>query len=172
MIWPNSHDGKYNCKSRYMFLKEESELLSSQQPSCHDKQLWMGISSMHVPQKMKNLLQRACPNAMPIKENLVRRTIIEDPWCDHCLSASENPLHAYGHARNLILPGLTRSYGVFEVQFNFRISRKLFHGLSAMDNILNSLLPRFGLFGLNRTMSDSINQHAHSIKYHKFLETC
>ena len=23
MIWPYSHDGKYNCKSSYRFLKEE-----------------------------------------------------------------------------------------------------------------------------------------------------
>ncbi|KAK9991532.1 hypothetical protein SO802_026517 [Lithocarpus litseifolius] len=31
---------------------------------------------------------------MPTKESLVRRTIIKDPLCDHCRSASENPLHA------------------------------------------------------------------------------
>ena len=77
----------------------------------------------------------------------------------------------YGRVRNLIAFGLTRSYGVFEAQSNFKISRKLSHGLSAKDNILTCLLPRFGLFGLNGTMSDSINQNAPSIRYPKLLET-
>ena len=54
--WPYSHGGKYNCKSGYKFLKEELDLLSSQQPSCHDKHLWTAIWSLHVLQKMKNLL--------------------------------------------------------------------------------------------------------------------
>ena len=77
----------------------------------------------------------------------------------------------YGHVSNLISLGLTRSYGVFKAQSNFKISRKLSHGLSAKDNILTCLLPRFGLFGLNETMADSINQNAHSIRYPKLLET-
>ena len=31
---------------------------------------------------------------MPTKESLVRRTIIDDPLCDRCHQALENPLHA------------------------------------------------------------------------------
>ena len=43
---------------------------------------------------MKNLLWRACRNAIPTKENLVRRTVLEDLVCDRCNGALDNPLHA------------------------------------------------------------------------------
>ena len=43
--------------------------------------------------KVKNLLWWACRNAMPTKESLVQRTIIEDPLCDCYHVASENPFH-------------------------------------------------------------------------------
>ena len=50
--------------------------------------------ALKVPQKLKNLLWRASRNAMPAKENLVRRTIIDNPFCDRCHQSPESPLHA------------------------------------------------------------------------------
>ncbi|KAL0006674.1 hypothetical protein SO802_008176 [Lithocarpus litseifolius] len=49
---------------------------------------------MRVPQKIKNFMWRACCNAMLTKQALVKRTIISDPSCDRCSSATESPLHA------------------------------------------------------------------------------
>lgn len=49
--------------------------------------------ALNVPQKVKNLLWRASCYAMPTEESLVRRPIINDPVCDCCHQASENPLH-------------------------------------------------------------------------------
>ena len=47
-----------------------------------------------MPQKVKTLLWRACCDAMPTKESLYRRTVIEDPLCDQCRAYSKNSLHA------------------------------------------------------------------------------
>ena len=49
---------------------------------------------MRVPQKVKTFIWRACRNAIPTKQALVRRTIITDPICERCREAVEDPLHA------------------------------------------------------------------------------
>ena len=49
---------------------------------------------LQIPNKVKNLLWRACRGAMPTKEALVRLTIIEDPLCNCCHATHETPLHA------------------------------------------------------------------------------
>ena len=97
MIWPHFNNGRYSCKSGYRFLKQEAEGSSNQQPSTPNTHLWKHWS-FQVPNKVRNLLWRACHNAMPMKANLVRRTIIEDPQdplCDRCHEVQETPLHAF-----------------------------------------------------------------------------
>ena len=74
LIWPYSDDGSYTCKSGYRFLQVEAELPSNQQPSTLDTHLWKQLWSLQVPNKVRNLLWRACRNAMPTKASLVRRT--------------------------------------------------------------------------------------------------
>ena len=49
---------------------------------------------MQVPNKIKNLVWRACRNSQSTKENLVRRTIIDNPICDRCKLVLESSLHA------------------------------------------------------------------------------
>ena len=52
------------------------------------------IWSMKVPPKVKNLMWRACRNAVPTKTALLRRTITVSQLCDQCHVAQEDPLHA------------------------------------------------------------------------------
>ena len=59
-----------------------------------DKSLWKRIWLLHVPNKVKNFIWRACRNSLPTKLNLVCRTVIEDPHCDRCREADEHTLHA------------------------------------------------------------------------------
>ena len=95
-FWPYLSDGNYNCKSGYRFLRVEPDLEVAQQFSGQEKHLWIALWALNVPQRLKNLLWRACCNAMPTKESLVRRTIINDPLCDRYHQASKTPLHALG----------------------------------------------------------------------------
>lgn len=92
-LWPWTTNGFYTCKSRYWFLKEENELRHSVEDK-QEKHLWKGIWSLHLPNKVKKILCRACQNSLPTKQNLGCRTVITDPHCDRCCVAVENTLHA------------------------------------------------------------------------------
>ena len=94
LVWPYTQDGQYTCKTGYRFLKEEAKVDSVQLGSGTDTRLWKGIWSLQLPNKVKNLLWRACRGALPTNEALVRRTIIEDPLCDRCHETQESPQHA------------------------------------------------------------------------------
>ena len=86
-------DGIYTCKSRYHFLKEEAELVVLNDCEGLDKSLWKRIWSLHVPNKVKSFIWRACRNSLPTMLNLVRWTVIEDLYCDRCREADEHTLH-------------------------------------------------------------------------------
>ena len=99
LIWPHSQDGQYSCKSGYRFLKDEEALEIAQDDVRTDSKLWKGIWTL--PNKVKNLLWRACHNTLPTKASLVRRTIINDPLCDRCHEAHETPIHALWDCKEL-----------------------------------------------------------------------
>ena len=95
IFWPWAKDGSYTCKSRYRFLKEEAELVAPNGGEGLDKSLWKGIWLLHIPNKVKNFIWRACRNSLPTKLNLVCRIVIEDPHYDRCREADEHTLHAF-----------------------------------------------------------------------------
>lgn len=49
---------------------------------------------MQVPPKIENFLCRACRNALPTKQALMQRKIVEDPMYERCKQAAEEPIHA------------------------------------------------------------------------------
>uniref|UniRef100_A0A7N2N1Z6 Reverse transcriptase zinc-binding domain-containing protein n=1 Tax=Quercus lobata TaxID=97700 RepID=A0A7N2N1Z6_QUELO len=100
LIWPHSQDGQYSCKSGYRFLKDEEAMDNAQDDAIMDSKLWKGIWTLQVPNKVKNLLWRACRNAFPTKEILIRWTIIIDPLCDRCMKHMRHLYMLCGIARN------------------------------------------------------------------------
>ena len=66
LFWPWTTDGFYTCKSGYRFLKEENELRHSVEDE-QEKHLWKGIWSLHLPNKVKNFMRRACRNFLPTR---------------------------------------------------------------------------------------------------------
>lgn len=94
LFWPFTQTGSYTSKSGYRFLKSEDEVVEDGEQLTQERGLWQGIWSLQVPNKIKNFIRRACRNSLPMKENLVRQTIIEDPLCDRCKCATEFALHA------------------------------------------------------------------------------
>lgn len=73
-------------------MKNEHDEASQNMYSPQD--LSFGVWSLRVPNKVKNLMWRACKNSIPIELNLLRRAIIVDHLCDRCKSEAESPLHA------------------------------------------------------------------------------
>ena len=95
LYWPFSGNGSYSYKSGYRLLKDEAKQSKTNRvPTLRDKHLWKTIWSMRVAQKVMNFLWRACCNAMPTRQALVKRTIIADPICERCRVVIEDPLHA------------------------------------------------------------------------------
>lgn len=83
LFWPHSSNGVYSCKTGYRFLKEEAELdEGAQVQQSRDKHVWRSIWSLQVPSKVKYMLWRACREALPTKQSLVQRIIIEDLLCE------------------------------------------------------------------------------------------
>ena len=87
IYWPLTQNGQYTCKNEY---DEASQDMYSPQ----DSSFWKGVWSLQVPNKVKNLMWRACKNSIPTKLNLLRWAIIVDPLCDRCKSEAQSPLHA------------------------------------------------------------------------------
>ena len=94
LYWPFTADGQYNSKSGYKFLKDLEENAEDGTHPEADKKFWKSIWSLHVPNKYKNLLWRACRESLPTKQNLVWRTILQNPSCGCCSLQAENTLHA------------------------------------------------------------------------------
>ena len=85
LYWPYTPSGNYSCKFGYRFLKKEAKLESNlQAPPICEKRLWKKIWQMRALPKVKNFLWRACRNALPTKQALMRRKILEDPTCERC----------------------------------------------------------------------------------------
>ena len=93
----------YTSKSDYRFLKAETQVEWDEDQMAHDKVLWRTIWSLQVPNKIKNLVWRACRNLLPTKENLVRRTIIENPTYDRCKHEPKSALHALWNCSKLVV---------------------------------------------------------------------
>ena len=97
LYWPYFTSGNYSCRSGYRFLKEESEMQANPQsaPPIHDKQVWKEIWQMRDPPKVNNFIWRACRNALPTKQALMRSKIIADPIYErfkHVVKETEHAL--------------------------------------------------------------------------------
>ena len=152
LYWPFTVDGQYNCKSGYKFLKhleENSEVSTLLEV---DKKVWKCIWSLEVPNKYKNMLWRACKNSLPTKQNLVRRTIIQNPSCDHCSLQAEETLHALWSCRAWMRCGKVTD-GIFDQRRILLILRSCAAGFLKMRSQWTDLLSRCGVFGINETNS-------------------
>ena len=77
VFWPWTQTGKYNCKSGYRFLQHEDDVSGATEALAEDRIFWRSIWDLRVPNKIKNFLWRASREAVPTKENLQRRYILE-----------------------------------------------------------------------------------------------
>ena len=132
LLWPFNPNGEYSVKSGYRFLQEANTL---QQPGPSNaetmKPLWNKIWGLEVPNKVKNLIWRACPNSLPTKVNLIHCKITSDSLCDICRVHQEDMVHAlycclcwvpYCHAPNPI-PGFVTMTGMLISSLNLILTR-------------------------------------------------
>ena len=101
MYWPWENDGRYSCKTGYRFLKEDEVGFQVAENQDHGKGIWKKIWALECPNKIRNLIWRACRNSLPSKCNLLRRTIVSEQSCDRCKTENENILHAVWSCKEL-----------------------------------------------------------------------
>ena len=68
----------YSCKMGYRFLKEDEVDFQVAETQDQEKWLWKKVWALECPNKIRNLIWRACCNSLPSKCNLLRRTIISE----------------------------------------------------------------------------------------------
>ena len=81
LYWQWEHDGRYSCETGYRFLKEDEDGFQVAVHQDHEKELWKKIWALECPNKVRNLIWRACRNSFPSKCNLFRQTIITKQCC-------------------------------------------------------------------------------------------
>ena len=78
-----------------------------------EKGLWKKIWALECPNKVRNLIWRACRNSLPSKCNLVRRTIISEQSCDRYKEGIKMFCTRCGAAKSWMEFGEQIIYGAF-----------------------------------------------------------
>ncbi|KAJ0087890.1 hypothetical protein Patl1_32318 [Pistacia atlantica] len=77
-------------------LQVESQLSSRGQSSsaANENKKWKKLWKLPITNAEKLFLWKACQDILPTKCNLVKKRVIEDPFCSFCCSEEEDVLHA------------------------------------------------------------------------------
>ncbi|XP_030963604.1 uncharacterized protein LOC115984727 [Quercus lobata] len=82
LVWLAKRSGQFSVKSGYKCLCDDPYVseFDSESTEAH-RGLWKGVWRLNVPGKIKHFLWKCCTNALPTKENLLKRTIISESGC-------------------------------------------------------------------------------------------
>lgn len=132
--WPKSRVGSYSVSTGYRWLcaKENKEFYlvfnSDKAHGSWKKKIWKS----NVPRTIKHFIWKACSNALPTKENLMRRKIIAESSCHQCQSQTESILHALWDCASF--------RQVWNVDFRWVNHSKTFKG--SFENLVDLILEK------------------------------
>ena len=96
LFWLHTKNGEYTVKSGYqtarLILKQEKDLGECSK-AADGSHIWKNVWKLKVPNKIRVFAWRACQNILPTRENLFRRKVIQDEFCERCNQAPESVLH-------------------------------------------------------------------------------
>ena len=152
LYWPHSSSGNYNVKSGYNFLSQDfptQDIVGG--TSNISSSVWKNIWSLKVLNKVKNLLWRACKNAIPTKTNLVRGRVLTDDVCEQCQQSPEDVNHALGSCPCIFV--VWDSYAKWSFHETQHICRfmEVVQRVINKGNILTCLQLLFGPYGFEET---------------------
>jgi hypothetical protein len=95
--WLGTKDGIYSVKSGYQAIMEWTDNSISHSTSSNNSSYskWKKLWSLAVPPKQIHLIWRILNNAIPVKENLLKRGIRCVPLCSYCNSKVESINHIF-----------------------------------------------------------------------------
>lgn len=120
-------------------MKEEADLNFQEDHGEHDKKLWKDIWALNSPNKVKHFIWRTCRNELPTKENLVHRTVINDPICDRNLVTLKTILHSLWSCFNLDIMWENSEFKGLRWSSHFLDFKELMAWLIASDQSLDFL---------------------------------
>ena len=141
-VWPVERNGSYSVKLGNKTLCED-QLIGGLETDVAETQrnLWKGVWKLKVPGKIKHFLWKFCTNSLPTKENLMKRTIIQENVCHLCSNHPEDVKHA--------LWGCSKVHQVwqrrFEWMFNTQGAKGSFSDLVHLVQTNPRLFPLFAV---------------------------
>ena len=102
LFWPMNRSGACSVKSGYKLLRacDDTESPSTSDQS-GNREVWKQIWKLHVPNRIRTLLWRACCDSLPSKANLVRRKILHDATCHNYNLEPKSTIHALWSCQKL-----------------------------------------------------------------------
>lgn len=96
LVWSSEKSGSYFVKSGYKLLCElhnldTNHLQVSESQLGFRKSIW----KMKVPGKIKRFIWKAYTNSLPTKDNLLKRKILHELVCPHCVGELKSVVHAF-----------------------------------------------------------------------------
>ena len=96
LVWLHSKNGCYSVRSGYhvacQMVREDNWAKSSS--SVVGQSVWKKFWKLKIPNKVKVFGWRACHNALPTSQNLMKRGVLEVATCELCTLFSEDCVHA------------------------------------------------------------------------------
>ncbi|KAJ0111528.1 hypothetical protein Patl1_02331 [Pistacia atlantica] len=95
IVWRCAQKGLFSIKSAY-HLQMESQISSQGQSSsaANDNKKWKKLWKLPITNAEKLFLWKACQDILPTKCNLVKKRVIEEPFCTFYCLEEEDVFHA------------------------------------------------------------------------------
>lgn len=95
LMWKDNRNGQYSVKSGYEQLRCLQNTQQMIGPSnSNGSKLWQKIWAIGASPRCNELVWRACKEVLPVRTNLIRRSLNIDPICPCCGEEEETTIHA------------------------------------------------------------------------------
>lgn len=94
--WPANKEGEYTVKSGYQEMWQAGRTINLNPSGSEsiETEVWKGIWSAQIPQKVKMFIWKCCWNILPVKENLCKRRVVRTGICTICNKEIETVEHS------------------------------------------------------------------------------
>jgi hypothetical protein len=90
LVWVGTPTGEFSVKSSYhLDVRRRSSSVPSTSFFGTPSPIWSTIWSLQVPKHVQSFLWHACRDLLPTRDKLLRRKIVQDPFCPMCGKEAE-----------------------------------------------------------------------------------
>ena len=111
-IWAWSTNGAFSIKNAYWVASQMSlaESTGSSSDGNQERSFRKRLWQINVPHKIRHFAWRACRDILPLKNNLVKRNVLQVDTCDRCNVEAKDSIHFLGNVLELENCGLHQSW--------------------------------------------------------------